>query len=458
MVKKDASRAKKIIVARQFEDWYERLQENIPEVSLDPTSENGYLVRGDSNNAAPIHRWYSLKESYSAELPKWVISHIKTKYKIHPQKILDPFIGGGTTGVSLGQNGLTVYGIEYNPFIRFVAKTKASASRIEKNEFEKAIKKLAQIDFATEDVEIPEMSTLLNRDYVSKKNLKILLGSQKAIKRLHAPVEVKELLRLGVAASIESAFNLRKDGRALRYSPDRAVANVSKIISQKQAQILADLEILQSENKIDQHNIFEVLAGSAVHLDNLLCNDQKISLSDNQFDVVVYSPPYLNNFDYSEVYKLELWLMGFVKDYDEWKNLRLGTLRSHPSVKFSETSALANDALTMPIYNKLLEMGKSTCVPDNRKSELTRTILGYFDDMYSALKEQYRVLKKGGVLCFVVANSRHYFLPIATDIILAEIARCIGFESLELITLRKRNGRTRQKAFLRESAVFLKKP
>jgi DNA modification methylase len=85
-------------------------------------------------------------------------------------------------------------------------------------------------------------------------------------------------------------------------------------------------------------------------------------------------------------------------------------------------------------------------------------ILGYFDDMYVALKEQWRVLRGGGVLVYVVANSRHYYLPIATDVMLAEIARCIGFETLDLVVLRKRNGRTRQKSFLRESAVFLRKP
>jgi hypothetical protein len=40
----------------------------------------------------------------------------------------------------------------------------------------------------------------------------------------------------------------------------------------------------------------------------------------------------------------------------------------------------------------------------------------------------------------------------------AEIARCIGFELLGYIDLRKHNGRTWQKLFLRESVVFIRKP
>jgi DNA modification methylase len=30
------------------------------------------------------------------------------------------------------------------------------------------------------------------------------------------------------------------------------------------------------------------------------------------FDLILTSPPYPNNIDYSEVYKLELWLLGFI--------------------------------------------------------------------------------------------------------------------------------------------------
>jgi hypothetical protein len=78
--------------------------------------------------------------------------------------------------------------------------------------------------------------------------------------------------------------------------------------------------------------------------------------------------------------------------------------------------------------------------------------------MYLALCEQWRVLKPGGIVSHIVANSRHYYLPVATDVILSEIARCIGFELLDLIVLRKRNGRTRQQLFLRESVVFVRKP
>src|SRR4051794_16308479 len=54
-------------------------------------------------------------------------------------------------------------------------------------------------------------------------------------------------------------------------------------------------------------------------------------LGHSSVDLFVTSPPYPNNIDYSEVYKLELWVFGFVKSKSEFLQLRKSTLRSHPT-------------------------------------------------------------------------------------------------------------------------------
>ena len=69
--------------------------------------------------------------------------------------------------------------------------------------------------------------------------------------------------------------------------------------------------------------------------------------------------------------------------------------------------------------------------------------------MYLALNEQYRVRRPGGFLVFMVANSRHADLPIATDVIIGEIARNVSFEPMEIVVLHRRNDRTRRRRFLR---------
>jgi hypothetical protein len=54
-----------------------------------------------------------------------------------------------------------------------------------------------------------------------------------------------------------------------------------------------------------------------------------------------FSPPYLNCIDYTELYKIELWLMEHIASQEQFRETRLGTLRSHPSVKFPARNSFA---------------------------------------------------------------------------------------------------------------------
>jgi len=72
--------------------------------------------------------------------------------------------------------------------------------------------------------------------------------------------------------------------------------------------MLGDLREL-SEDEIQPLRVeCQILAGDGRTL-------QIPELGGKAFDLIIYSPPYLNNIDYSEVYKLELWLsaMSLVK-------------------------------------------------------------------------------------------------------------------------------------------------
>jgi DNA modification methylase len=440
-----------IDAAKPFEEWYRAIQAAIPYTQDTPSEETRSLVKSDDNAARPIHRWYTLKEAFAAELPSWLCRWMQTKHGHTPKVICDPCIGGGTTGVALANETRTVVGVEYNPFIRFVAETKAAVPRVAPGELERAIRVLADVTPST--AVVPALTTLHKPEYCDEADLQFLLGMLEAVQRQDISPAVRDVLRLGIAAAIENVFQLRKDGRALRHvsKPDRAAAPDE--VRERWQGSLEDVRAYHDLYRPTANPplLYQVYGGSAV---DLLTS----TLPSGMFDTVLYSPPYANDFDYSEVYKLELWILGFLRTYDEWTQLRRGTIRSHRSIVFSPTQHLATDRRTKDIAAKLQSMGESGCLPDSDRRRVRRLIEGYFDDMYQALCEQWRVLLPGGMMVYVVANSRHYCLPLATDLVLAEIARCIGFEPLDLVVLEQRNGRTRQKQFLRESAVFFRKP
>src|SRR5207245_10706785 len=55
----------------------------------------------------------------------------------------------------------------------------------------------------------------------------------------------------------------------------------------------------------------------------------------SSIDAIITSPPYLNSFDYTDVYMPELWALGFVQDYEDVRKLRAKTFCSHVQVKWN---------------------------------------------------------------------------------------------------------------------------
>jgi len=444
-----------------LERWYAEIEHRF-EVESPDNGELRHLCDARQNRDLPIHSWYNLKEAYSAAFPTWVVDYLAHAYAFHPTMVLDPFIGGGTTAISLAQRGIHVVGVEYNPFIAWAAGVKLSWPVYDPEEIARLIDSLVFDVPKGARVTWPELTTFRQTKYFRRRDMQVLLHMLAQIESASVSPATKRFLRLGVASTIEEISNLRKDGRALRYVQKNRRPTVRAALMAQWQRTLDDLKRALERPKGFPSDASHVWRGSAVDLcrlsDALEESGNAPDLSDAAFDLVLYSPPYLNNFDYSEVYKLELWLLGFVKSYDTWKVLRRGALRSHHSVTFPETSYLAAEPAAAELVSRLAEMVNSDCLEGYAKKNMPRVIAGYFDDMYLALKEQFRVLRPGGMLVYMVANSRHSDLPVATDLLIGEIAQLIGFIPLKLITLHKRNGRTRRKRFLRESVVILRKP
>jgi hypothetical protein len=185
------------------------------------------------------------------------------------------------------------------------------------------------------------------------------------------------------------------------------------------------------------------------------------SIGASSIDLILTSPPYLNNIDYSEVYKLELWLMDFIRDAASFLNLRKGTLRSHPTSQLSRAETQFLQAVTQsplcnsfdPILTKL-----DTATEKWRR----KLFIAYFSDMMSSLREQYLTLRAGGFAFIVVGNSLHggQYAPyvVAADLLICELARTVGFVVEKVSIARALRRRLTGNHFLRESIIVLRKP
>jgi hypothetical protein len=429
---------------------FRTLEANLP---LWYTPKYGSLVVASGNDSHPIHRWFRFKEGFSADLLESLLSSLDIP-RGPEQMLLDPFCGSGTTLLSaanLREKGWNFrgVGIEVNPFIAFVARTKANWFRISPQRMN-SLGEAALSASKNMRTVLPELTSISEGRCISRATARRLIGLRDAINQKRSSPN-RDAALLGIAASIEPLSKVRKDGRALRLV-SRPRLDFEDTIRAKWQEIAADVVSLK-------HPLSSPLKMAVVQGDGRI--PQKSGILPNSVDLIVTSPPYPNNIDYTEVYKLELWIMGFIDSSEHFLAQRRRTVRSHPtSAALPQDSPFLNLPATRPILNLLQPLLQRM----ERSNDLSirRLLLGYCADLFEALSNHFVALRPGGHEVLVVGNSLHgsgdtaFLLP--SDLLIASMAPLIGFEVMTLNIARSLKRRLTGNHFLRESVVVLRKP
>ena len=410
------------------------------------------LVISSDNESLPVHRWFKYKEAYSPAILSQVLAAHDVVVR-RPASLLDPFCGVGTTLLTaqvLPNHFRRAIGIERNPFAASVARTKLCWPEMNASEIGKMAERVLRRATGVSS-ELPSLSSISTGRCISRHIAGRLIAVRNAILEFE-PSPSRQALLLGLASAIEPLSRVRKDGRALRLV-DKTGQRVVPVLRSKWAEIATDVLHMQSRyprsTSTEVHEADGRLLGS-------------IGLNRGTIDIVFTSPPYPNNIDYSEVYKLELWLLGFITSSEEFLRLRKSTLRSHPTSDLDRE----NDAT---FVREISSGSLKTCFApliDRTGSFKERwrpkLALGYFSDIWVSLTQQYEYLRKSGRAFLVVANSLHggadgaYLVP--TDLLLAQIGRSVGFQLESILVARNTKRRLSGNHFLRESVVVLRKP
>ena len=415
----------------------------------------GDQVVATNNDVQPVHRWFKFKESFSPALLKRITLQLYPAGVPSEFNILDPYAGVGTTLLAAERLAaenpnaqISVTGIELNPFIHFAANTKLKWKQVALPDLLQAGENAIQFR-DSEGLDLPELSSIRTGRCISQYVSQRLLGIQRAIHQL-TDGAARDALLLGVAASIEPLSKIRKDGRALRIV-QKSHPQIRTVLTTKWEEIRSDCELLtKTLGKRDFHPL--LINGDGRDLEEAGIQDQSI-------DLVFTSPPYPNNIDYTEVYKLELWLLGFIRSEKEFLSLRKTTFRSHPTCSTPSPSSSFTEHLKTGTLERLLGpvLKRAQAQPWRH-----RLFEGYFSDMWKTLEECFRCLRNGGYAVFVVGNSLHggpgsaYLVP--TDLVITGMARSIGFETHETVIARSLKRRISGNHFLRDSIVIVRKP
>ena len=402
------------------------------------------------NMLLPRHRWYEFKEGFSEDLVQLAVTEFHEQSGKIP-RLLDPFMGSGTTLITSGKLGLAATGIEVNPFISFSARVKCSSSA---NKQDLLVRNLTAV-LADSKNEIPSLlegvSTFTEARGADKWlfNRSVLRGFTAIDRAITSRHNVHHPFRLALISALMDCCNAKRDGKCLRYKSQWEKLGFNSSDLREAFKRRADIVIEDLvEYRFSANNLSVVKGDSRTKLRQLRAQS---------YDLVVTSPPYLNSFDYSDVYRPETFAGGFVRDNVQLRSIRLKTIRSHVQVAWkadrsemsSSVSRLVTKLSRRDLWNKNL--------PDMVRS--------YFSDISSVLSGLWRVVRPNGEVWMVVATSAYAGVHVEVDKIVAQLAGDCGWSLRRIETLRQIRGSGQQWAAiaagtqlpLRESLIVLER-
>ena len=368
----------------------------------------------------PRHRWYFFKEAFSPE----VVRHAITSTGCGPGAlIVDPFSGSGTTALEAVSNGFFARGSEVNPFLAFVARTKltnpspraleASAGDIGRGA--RLGRKSRLEGFSTFTRTASSDKWLFNQAVI-----RAFAGAWQQAAAV--PTQSRSAVRLALLGAVMDTCNATRDGKCLRYRPDWkqrsfGVADFCDAFEKRIGGIAEDV----------------VTAPISPGLGTIRLGDSRFggAAGGKRFNLCVMSPPYLNSFDYTDVYRPELFLGDFVADMNDLRRLRLSSVRSHVQIKWSDPVTDQFGSHFDLAYKEITARAKKLW---NRR--IPAMLKAYFEDMGRVLRSLRREAQESASLWIVVSTSAYAGVEVPVDLILADVACQAGWSLNEVRTLR----------------------
>ena len=421
----------------------------------DYINEYGRIMQFNKNKELCIHRWYPFVEGYSKEFIESIVNEQNQKVDL----CLEPFSGSGTTALELSTKGINCISFEVNPFMFTLSKAKLKVSLYKHSTIKSHILKMKKYIVSLDDDKInlySGFSTLIEGKEKKKWNIdrEVFIAIEKiksAIDNLSTTL-YKEIYIVCLANILLEYSNLYRNGKCLSYkkgwkdnlySQEQVITSFFNFINNV---IIEDLKKLETNN-FSNHNLLFLGDARKLIFDNV---------DDNSIDLIITSPPYLNSRDYTDSYMLELKALNFLTNYNEIKNLREQTIRSHVQLKIRNLKGIQSSILKATITKIESLSGNSTVW----NTEIPNMIIAYFEDMETIFNGMYQKLKKGRRIYFNVSNSAYFGVLINTLEICSEIAENIGFEVVEIRKARYLNPSPQQKekiGKLLEGVIVLEK-
>lgn len=468
---------------RAIEDKYH----DILEIS---TTINRRSVSFQLSKKARIHGWLKYKEGFSAGLVDTLLDDFGIT---QGQRVLDPFLGSGTTSLVAQIRGVDSVGFDLLPTSKIAISAKQNILNYDREELVRLRAELQNIDLPkgykgrVNSIPITEGAYPDRTDHL----LAFILEWRNTNGFSDA---VNELLLLCMVNSLERLSYTNKDGQYLRWDyrshkviegnkkriergkePFKTILDKGELpdviatITAELDNVVEDIIHVQEESDVSADATISFIEGSVL--------EQLPLLQADSIDAVITSPPYCNRYDYTRTYALELAFLGL--DNDAVKTLRQTLLSATVENKsklaslsaYYESLGRHNDyERIVSVINDCGALQESIGALKARAVNgeinnigVLRMVEGYFTELAFVYAEIARASKKGAHIAFVNDNVRYGGEIIPVDYISTALAEGLGLEPIKVISLKQQKGNSSQqmkkygRAPLRKSITIWRK-
>lgn len=387
-----------------------------------------------TSNSHPVHKWFSFVAGYAPEYVSCVIEEYYRKNSEMPECIYDPFAGCGTTNVVANYYNIHSLGIERNPVFFKIGYAKSNAKSI--YEFLPSIQKtfIATLNDSSKESYINSLSrdasTFLSKLF-DIEDLNILLKLRNEVRQHTGDAYYAGYIFL--SKILELTTHSKTDG--IYKAPSSHKKNLS----------ISDA-ILRASELFDLGNNLDVPDDNA---DYLFDSSVDYVLPPDSIDIVVFSPPYLNNFDFAEMTRMHMY---FWEEATSWSDI---STKHRNSMLINTTTALKN-VRSMDVQEKMkdalppeLQVDLNEVVQELEKIRKTKPskkeyhmlVYPYFYQMQQVLKSCFAGLRGNGEIHIVVSDAAFYGIHIDTHEFLKRLLDSVGFELTEINLMRTRGER-----------------
>jgi hypothetical protein len=393
-----------------------------------PVLQNWLFPHGDgalSSNVGAAElayqRWFRFKEAYS---PRLVIDALREN-SLDVTRCIDPTGGSGTTALVCSFMGIDCDTVEVNPFMADLIAAKTA--RYDTSSLAKDISVVVSARPSGSGVVryVGAPSTLIEPGENGRWVFNLPVAEQIAAfaDAIDASTELhRPFLRIMLGSVLRNVSNVVVNGKGRKYRRgwERRPVSASNVVDQMRAACTDGYsDIVRFSGRL--RGDVTVYRGDA----------RKRVLELGKADCAIFSPPYPNSFDYTDIYNLELWMLGYLRSNQDNRDLRLATMHSHVqlhrSVREPNGYSSTFDATLDAIDASRLQLWHRG-IPDMLRS--------YFADMEGIVADLSNRIRPGGLITVIVGGSSYANVGVDAPRIIAELGQDMGLDLVRHSPLR----------------------